>query len=69
MTVVRPVALPDLLELVWATARPAAVGFYRKCGFEVGEETRIVSTNAVMHYVWFRPGQPGPAHPHPGDPA
>jgi ribosomal protein S18 acetylase RimI-like enzyme len=56
-------------DLVWATARPSALGFYRRCGFEVGEETRISPTNAVMHYVWFHPGQPGPPHPRPGDPA
>jgi ribosomal protein S18 acetylase RimI-like enzyme len=39
-------------DLIWATARPTAVGFYQRCGFEVGEKTRIQPTNAPMQYVW-----------------
>jgi GNAT superfamily N-acetyltransferase len=40
-------------DLVWATARPTAVGFYQQCGFEAGDEMRVAPTNAPMRYVWF----------------
>ena len=39
-------------DLIWATARPSAVGFYQRCGFEVGEELSIQPTSATMQYVW-----------------
>jgi GNAT superfamily N-acetyltransferase len=39
-------------DLIWATARPSAVGFYQRCRFEVGEEMTIQPTRATMHYVW-----------------
>jgi GNAT superfamily N-acetyltransferase len=39
-------------DLIWATARPPAVGFYQRCGFEAGEEMTIQPTGARMRYVW-----------------
>ena len=39
-------------DLIWATARPSAVGFYQRCGFEVGGEMTIQPTSARMRYVW-----------------
>lgn len=39
-------------DLVWATARPSAVGFYQRSGFEVGAVLMIQPTGATMHYVW-----------------
>jgi hypothetical protein len=39
-------------DLIWATARPSAVGFYQRCGFDVGEEMIIQPTGARMRYVW-----------------
>jgi len=44
-------------DLLWATARPPAAGFYRRCGFEVGEVLRVEPTHAVMRYVWAVPAQ------------
>jgi len=40
-------------DLIWATARPSAVGFYRRCGFAAGEVMRVQPTNVRMRYVWF----------------
>ena len=40
-------------DLIWATARHPAVGFYQRCGFEAGDETRVQPTNAPMRYVWL----------------
>lgn len=40
-------------DLLWATARPSAVAFYRRCGFEVGSAVRVKPTNALMYYVWL----------------
>jgi ribosomal protein S18 acetylase RimI-like enzyme len=39
-------------DLVWATARPSAVEFYQRCGFEIGGAMIIQPTGATMHYVW-----------------
>lgn len=60
--------VPDA-DLVWATARPSAVPFYERCGFEVGELFRIPPTEAPMRYVWFLPRQPRSLPSRPGDPA
>jgi GNAT superfamily N-acetyltransferase len=59
--------LPDA-DLVWATARPSAVGFYERCGWRSGELFRIPPTDAPMRYVWLVPGPSAPRS-HPGDPA
>lgn len=40
-------------DMIWATARPSAVEFYRRCGFEAGDEMRVEPTNAAMRYVWL----------------
>lgn len=40
-------------DLIWATARPSAVRFYKRCGFEAGDETRVAPTQALMQYVWL----------------
>ena len=42
-------------DLIWATARPSAVSFYRRCGFQAGEVFKIAPTNAPMQYVWATP--------------
>ena len=44
-------------DLIWATARPPAVRFYQRCGFEAGEELRVQPTNAPMQYVWRLTGK------------
>ena len=49
-------------DLIWATARPSAIGFYQRCGFEVGEEMTIQPTGARMWYVWRMLDEP---HPQP----
>ena len=58
MATVRELPLKTLLGLrervlIWATARPSALGFYRRCGLSAGEEMRVQPTNARMRYVWF----------------
>ena len=40
-------------DLIWATARPTAVSFYQRYGFEAGDEMRVAPTNAPMRYVWL----------------
>lgn len=40
-------------DVIWATARPAAVRFYQRCGFDAGQEMRVQPTNAPMQYVWL----------------
>jgi GNAT superfamily N-acetyltransferase len=47
--------IADGCDLVWATARPSAVDFYRRCGFEVGSALRIAPTSASMSCVTYRP--------------
>jgi ribosomal protein S18 acetylase RimI-like enzyme len=54
-------------DLVWATARPSAVGFYQRCRFEVGEEMRIPPTNVTMRYIWCVLDVPRPQPPHRSD--
>jgi len=44
-------------DLIWATARPSAVTFYRRCGFQAGEEMLVPPTNAPMRYVWRLTGK------------
>ena len=39
-------------DLVWATARLSAGGFYRRNGFESGAEFAMPPTGARTRYVW-----------------
>jgi GNAT superfamily N-acetyltransferase len=40
-------------DLLWATARPSAVPFYCRCGFEAGSAVLVKPINAQMRYVWL----------------
>ena len=41
-------------DLLWAKARPAALGFYRGLGFDVGDAVIVAPTGATMQYIWKR---------------
>ena len=38
-------------DLVWATARPSAVGFYERHGFGIVKALQIQPTGALMYYM------------------
>lgn len=41
-------------DLIWARARPTAVGFYQRFGFQLGDSVVVQPTGAVMRCVWMR---------------
>src|SRR5262249_25695345 len=41
-------------DLLWARARPTALGFYQRFGFQLGDSVVVQPTGATMRYVWMR---------------